>query len=97
MRKASEARLYAATTTAACLLALLAGVIGAPTRAVMQDLVFDQYQRWKPRPYVFDRPVRVVEVNEESRKQLGQWPWARERLAELVNKLKNAGAAAMPA
>jgi adenylate cyclase len=95
MRKASEARLYAATTTAACLLALLAGVVGAPTRAVMQDLVFDQYQRWKPRPYAFDRPVRVVEVDEESLKQLGQWPWPRERLAELVDKLKNAGAAAI--
>ena len=95
MRKASEARLYAATTTAACLLALLAGVVGAPTRAVMQDLVFDQYQRWKPRPYAFDRPVRVVEIDEESLKQLGQWPWPRERVAELVDKLKNAGAAAI--
>jgi CHASE2 domain-containing sensor protein len=60
MRKANEARLYAATTTAACLLALLAGVVGAPTRAVIQ-----------------------------------QWPWPRERLGELVNKLKNAGAAAI--
>jgi len=95
MRKASEARLYALTTTTACLLALLAGVVGAPTRAVMQDLVFDQYQRWKPRPYAFDQPVRVVTVDEESLKQLGQWPWRRERLATLVETLKNAGAAAI--
>ena len=95
MRKASEARLYALTTTTACLLALLAGVVGAPTRAVMQDLVFDQYQRWKPRPYAFDQPVRVVAVDEESLKQLGQWPWRRERLAALVEALKNAGAAAI--
>jgi len=65
MRKASEARLYALTTTTACLLALLAGVVGAPTRAVMQDLVFDQYQRWKPRPYAFDQPVRVVAVDDD--------------------------------
>ena len=95
MRKASEARLYALTTTTACLLALLAGVVGAPTRAVMQDLVFDQYQRWKPRPYAFDQPVRVVAVDDELLKRLGQWPWRRERLATLVETLKNAGAAAI--
>ncbi len=95
MRRANEARLYALTTATACALALLAGVIGAPTRAVMQNLVFDQYQRWKPRPYAFDQPVRIVEIDEESLKRLGQWPWPRERLAELVETLKRAGAAAI--
>src|ERR1700728_4795984 len=95
MRKASEARLYALTTTTACLLALLAGVVGAPTRAVMQDLVFDQYQRWKPRPYEFDQPVRIVAVDDESLKRLGQWPWPHERLGALADALKRAGAAAI--
>ena len=61
MRRAHEARLYALTTTTACALALIAGVVGAPTRAVIQNLVFDQYQRWQPRPYAFDQPVRIVE------------------------------------
>ena len=61
MRKASEAKFYALTTATACALALIAGVVGAPARAVIQDLVFDQYQRWQPRPYAFDQPVRVVE------------------------------------
>ncbi len=65
MRKASEARFYALTTTTACALALIAGVVGAPARAVIQDLVFDQYQRWQPRPYAFDQPVRVVAVDDE--------------------------------
>ena len=95
MRRANEARLYALTTATACALALLAGVIGAPTRAVMQNLVFDQYQRWKPRPYAFDQPVRIVLIDEESLKRLGQWPWPRERLAALVETLKRAGAAAI--
>ena len=95
MRRANEARLYALTTATACALALLAGVVGAPTRAVMQNLVFDQYQRWKPRPYAFDQPVRIVEIDEESLKRLGQWPWPRERLAALVETLKRAGAAAI--
>jgi branched-subunit amino acid ABC-type transport system permease component len=45
MRRAHEARLYALTTATACGLALVAGVVAAPARAVMQNLVFDQYQR----------------------------------------------------
>jgi len=95
MRRANEARFYALTTATACALALLAGVVGAPTRAVMQDLVFDQYQRWKPRPYAFDQPVRIVAIDDESLKRLGQWPWPRERLAALVDALKSAGVAAI--
>ena len=94
MRKASEAKFYALTTTTACALALIAGVVGAPARAVIQDLVFDQYQRWQPRPYAFDQPVRIVDVDEESLKRLGQWPWPRDRLAALTEALKGAGAAA---
>ena len=95
MRRAHEARLYALTTAAACGLALLAGVLGASTRVMMQDLVFDQYQRWKPRPYAFDQPVRIVAIDDESLKRLGQWPWPRERLAALVEALKRAGVASI--
>src|ERR1700728_4599839 len=95
MRRAHEARLYALTTATACALALLAGVVGAPTRAVMQNLVFAQYQRWKPRPYAFDQPVRIVAIDDESLKRLGQWPWPRDRLAALVQALKGAGVAAL--
>jgi adenylate cyclase len=95
MRRASEAKLYALATTTACALALLAGIVAQPARLAIQDLVFDQYQRWRPRAYSFDQPVRVVEVDEESLKRLGQWPWPRERLAALVETLKTAGAAAI--
>ncbi len=95
MRRAHEARLYALTTATACGLALLAGIVGAPARAVMQNLVFDQYQRWKPRPYAFDQPVRIVAIDDESLKRLGQWPWPRERLAALVDALKRAGVASI--
>ena len=95
MRRAHEARLYALTTATACALALLAGVVGAPTRVMMQNLVFDQYQRWKPRPYAFDQPVRIVAVDDELLKRLGQWPWPHERLGALIDALKRAGAAAI--
>ncbi|UCV24344.1 CHASE2 domain-containing protein [Ferribacterium limneticum] len=58
----------------------------------LRNNVFDQYQRWYPRPYV-DVPVRIVDIDEETLARLGQWPWPRTRLAELVGRLKTAGAA----
>lgn len=60
----------------------------------LRNNVFDQYQRWQPRHYV-DAPVRIIDIDEQSLARLGQWPWPRTRLAELVDKLQAAGAAAV--
>jgi adenylate cyclase len=61
---------------------------------VLRNAVFDQYQRWHPRPYQ-PAPVRIIDVDEESLKRLGQWPWPRTRIAELIERLQQAGAAAI--
>lgn len=53
---------------------------------------FDQFQRWHPRPYT-PAAVRVVDIDEASLKAYGQWPWPRTRIAELVQRLHEAGAA----
>lgn len=55
---------------------------------------FDQFQRWSPRPYT-PVAVRVVDIDEASLKSYGQWPWPRTRVAELVQRLHEAGAAAI--
>ncbi len=55
---------------------------------------FDQYQRWQPRSYE-PAPVRVVVVDDESLARLGQWPWPRTRVADLVTRLQASGAAAV--
>lgn len=55
---------------------------------------FDQYQRWAPRTYEA-APVRVVVIDDESLEKLGQWPWPRTRIAELVSRLHDNGAAAV--
>ena len=39
--------------------------------------------------------MRVVDIDERSLETLGQWPWPRDRLAELVDRLHAAGAAAV--
>lgn len=40
-----------------------------------------------------ERRIIVVDIDESSLQQLGQWPWPRERLAQLSDKLAAAGAA----
>lgn len=61
----------------------------------LRDLEFDIFQRWSPRVYDPESPVRVVAVDDESLQRLGQWPWPRVDLAALIDKLTAAGAAAV--
>jgi adenylate cyclase len=59
----------------------------------LRDLEFDAFQRWAPRTYDPQSPVRVVTIDDESLERLGQWPWPRAKVAELIGKLTEAGAA----
>jgi len=63
--------------------------------ARLRALVFDTYQRIEPRKFDPGLPLRIVDIDEESLKQVGQWPWPRTVLAELVQKLTASGAAAI--
>jgi adenylate cyclase len=55
---------------------------------------FDLLQRASPRAYL-DAPIKIVDINERSLEKLGQWPWPRDRLAEMVDRLHAVGAAAV--
>lgn len=57
----------------------------------LRDSLFDAYQRLRPRASL-PAPVRIVDIDEESLSRIGQWPWPRSRLAELVQTLDAAGA-----
>jgi adenylate cyclase len=85
----------------ALVVAVAAGVIAAVTllRLIdprflveMREHTFDAYQQIHPRPYG-DYPVRIVDIDDASLAVLGQWPWPRTRLAALVNRLNELGAA----
>lgn len=65
-----------------------------PPLRVLSDLVFDTYQLLAPRPHG-DAPVRIIDIDEESLAQLGQWPWPRSRVAELIERAAGFGAAAI--
>jgi adenylate cyclase len=59
-----------------------------------RDVTFDEYQRIAPRTFE-TLPVKVVDIDEASLRELGQWPWPRDRLATLVEKLSAMGASAI--
>jgi len=67
-------------------------VFGLPIVDRIGLATFDAYQRAAPRPYE-DAAVRIVDIDDESIRRLGQWPWPRETLAELTDRLAQAGAA----
>jgi len=58
----------------------------------LQASFFDFLQELKPRQYV-PVPVRVVDIDDASLERLGQWPWPRTMIAELIDRLNKAGAA----
>ncbi|MDO9165496.1 MAG: adenylate/guanylate cyclase domain-containing protein [Rhodoferax sp.] len=59
---------------------------------ILRHASFDQWQRWHPRVYQ-DTPVRIIDIDDESLRRLGQWPWPRTRVAELIGSLQGAEAA----
>jgi adenylate cyclase len=55
---------------------------------------FDFFQILWPRQQN-SRPVAIVDIDEASLKSVGQWPWPRTVLADLVTHITQAGAAAI--
>ena len=52
---------------------------------------FDGFQVIEPRVKTA-RPVSIIDIDEKSLAKLGQWPWPRTRVAELIDKLTALGA-----
>ena len=52
---------------------------------------FDFFQRIDPRQKTA-RPVTIVDIDDKSLEKLGQWPWPRTRIADLVTELTRLGA-----
>src|SRR5689334_21725090 len=79
-------------------LLVLAGALAlrihdGPLVVELRNKVFDAYQRVEPRVYDPKAPVRILAIDEESLKRIGQWPWPRETLARIIERLTGAGAA----
>jgi len=55
---------------------------------------FDFFQVLRPRPQEI-RPVVIVDIDEASLKAIGQWPWPRTTVADLVTQITKLGAVAI--
>ena len=80
-------------------LAALATVLAVPllpTRplAPLETIVFDTYQRIKPRAWA-GNAILVLDIDEASIRRVGQWPWPRSTVASMVDRLTELGAAAI--
>lgn len=80
---------------AVLLLALSADVAFRDGFARLSDLLFDGFQRAAPRTATADPGVVVVDIDEASLQHIGQWPWPRDRVGQLVDMLGGMGAAAI--
>src|SRR5437868_13392366 len=88
---------YARLICLALLVALAALRIADP--APVQELrvrTFDSFQVIDPRVKTA-RPVTIVDIDERSlaNPRLGQWPWPRTRLGDIINHLTRLRAAVM--
>src|SRR5882762_5161561 len=86
---------YARLVCLALLIGLAALRIADP--APIEELrvrTFDTFQRIDPRVKKA-RPVTIVDIDEKSLAKLGQWPWPRTRIADLITDLTRIGAAAI--
>ena len=77
-------------------LALLIGfaALRAADPAPVEEIrvrTFDAFQRVDPR-HKTARPVTIVDIDDKSLEKLGQWPWPRTRIADLVTELTRLGA-----
>jgi adenylate cyclase len=74
---------------AVALLAVFAALLFFPDHSPFKTLrlaLFDAYQKHLPRERV-SAPVTIVGIDEASLKALGQWPWPRDRMAELIERI----------
>ena len=75
------------------LLVLFAGLrtFDPPAIEEIRVRTFDTLQVLDPRKKTV-RPVTIVDIDEKSMEKLGQWPWPRTRIADLVTELTRLGA-----
>jgi adenylate cyclase len=56
--------------------------------------IFDLFQVLRPREQTI-RPVVIVDIDEASLKEIGQWPWPRTVVADMITRIAGQGAVAI--
>ncbi|MFL2724917.1 MAG: CHASE2 domain-containing protein [Gammaproteobacteria bacterium] len=58
----------------------------------LQNYSFDTFQRILPREVYPEDPVVIIDIDDRSLAEIGQWPWSRNQLASLTNQTYAAAA-----
>ena len=58
----------------------------------LQNYSFDTFQRILPREVHPEDPVVIIDIDDRSLAEIGQWPWSRNQLASLTNQAYAAAA-----
>ena len=58
----------------------------------LQNYSFDTFQRVLPREVYSEDPVVIIDIDDRSLAEIGQWPWSRSQLAKLTNQAYAAAA-----
>tara|TARA_Y100001970_G_scaffold59833_1_gene76211 strand:+ start:5071 stop:7254 length:2184 start_codon:yes stop_codon:yes gene_type:complete len=58
----------------------------------LQNYSFDTFQRILPREVYSEDPVIIIDIDDRSLAEIGQWPWSRNQLAKLTNQAYAAAA-----
>ncbi len=77
-----------------CFLASLVVLSGSDfdLRKRLQFLVFDYYNKALPREKPVNQEVVIIDIDENSLRRIGQWPWPRTTISDLILNLKDLGA-----
>ncbi len=96
MRRANRNRSILVFATGAILTLLMGAMcMWPPPLAVFLDgKIYDSFLRSTSRP-ANTGSVTIVDLDEASLEKIGQWPWPRYRVARLLLKIREAGAAAV--
>ncbi len=77
-----------AVTLIPLLLALLhtAGIMPLNVLQRLDDIIYDTRLR-ATMPQTLDDRIVIIDIDEKSLAEVGRWPWARNKMADLVNEL----------
>ena len=93
MRLLSQRWIQVALLLALLVLAVMLRLNDPPAIERMRQLTFDYYNKLMPR--VGHDDTLIVDIDEESIRKMGQWPWPRTLVAELPVILRDMGAKAV--
>ncbi len=88
-----SSRLYVALVVALLAAAMIIRVVDPFFVHALRLIAFDWYQQLHPQTYNPESPVRIVDIDEVSLSKIGQWPWPRTTMRDLLLDLTSKGAA----